>query len=692
MHLSIKKIYRKSCIFSFFLFYFFQTTSFSATKNILLLDLDGNGGPDILLHKSDDSFEWFKNDQYSYYNNWYGTYSTYGNINPGIRFLTNEVLSFLDQSFANALITNLQYNNAFDSIQYDSNFQPLLSRANLDRLTWLWSYDNNITSVEGIEELRNLENLQLEDSSISNLSPIWDLKSLNILNISWGGKVTSIDGIASLADLEYLNLAGQRIKDISELTTLNNLRLVELEENFIDLSDPSTQSVINQLRQNGVIVDVDGQVPLSVQQLSSQMDTHLSQINTTDDPKANFVYGFELLLELLESTESSSLKSVAINGGAAQSLLEFTLPDLWRNDLGYEDNSELNSFADLDQLEDYFYDVFIPRLTTINSHFAKMSAHNQTISLEQDITGNEDLVIVDKGDAFALMAIVEALKGLLQALSSYNWDYNLQELETLENDDLINLEAMLDGSSEFGKLKSQNQLSKSKQSFKNAVQYYKSASDHMRTRLDQEFLFEMSSSDLNEDNELRSDLDEFLSALDSTHNLSEETSNTEDIINLSAFFDSKFDPVELIPPVVGDKFESDEFTDPTFGGLMPNWTMSILKQKLLDEGLIADDALEGSTEVEGAPNWNQSNWLGYFFIPFKPDPNKFWMFHQKLNWVYFESEGPSNIWLFFSETGDWLWTKKSVYPYLFSDQNQNWLYLMPNGSLLLWQGSDWGSL
>ena len=124
---------------------------------------------------------------------------------------------------------------------------------------------------------------------------------------------------------------------------------------------------------------------------------------------------------------------------------------------------------------------------------------------------------------------------------------------------------------------------------------------------------------------------------------------------------------------------------------MPNWTTSILKQKLLDEGLIADDALEGATEVEGAPNWNQSNWLGYFYIPFKPDPNKFWMFHQKLYWVYFESEGPSNIWLFFSETKDWLWTKKSIYPYLFSDQNQNWLYLMPNGSLLLWRGSYWDS-
>ena len=60
----------------------------------------------------------------------------------------------------------------------------------------------------------------------------------------------------------------------------------------------------------------------------------------------------------------------------------------------------------------------------------------------------------------------------------------------------------------------------------------------------------MSSSDLNEDNELRSDLDEFLSALDSTHNLSEETSNTEDVINLSAFLIPEFNPVDIIPSAV----------------------------------------------------------------------------------------------------------------------------------------------
>ena len=660
-----------------------------ATKNIILVNLDQQGGPDIILHKSDDSFELFKNDQYSY-QNWYdGLYSTYGSINPGIHFLSKELIAFTDQRFARVIIENLQYNHAFDSIQYDSYYQPVLTRANLDKLTSLWSYDNNITSVSGIEELRNLQYLYLEDTSVSNLSPIWNLTKLNNLNISWGGKISSIEGIKALSDLEYLNLSGQRIKDISELVKLGKLQFVELEENFLDLSDPNVRSDISTLRANGTVVDVESQIPISVQQLSSQMELHLSQINSNNDPKANFIYGFEKLLELLESTDSSSLKNVAINGGATQSLIDFTLPDLWRNDLDYDEDSELNSKADLDQIEDYFYDVFIPQLTTINSHFAQMASYNGTISLPQDITGREDLITVDNGDAYALMAVVEALKGLLQVLSSYNWDYNLQEMEELEDSDLINLEALLDGSNSFGKLKSQNQLSEAKVSFKNAVNYYISASNKMRTRLDQEMLFEMSSSDVADDDELRNDLNEFLKALDDQHNLSDDQTNNTDMIMLSRLFESKFDPVNSIPAVVGDKFESDEFPDPTFGGIMPNWTSDILKQKLIDDDLLAEDALEGSTQIEGAPNWNQSNWLGAFFIPAKTNPNQFWMYHMSLKWIFFNSEGPSNVWFFFSKTGDWLWTKKSVYPYLYSDKLDNWLYLRSDGELLFWSNSTW---
>ena len=261
--------------------------------------------------------------------------------------------------------------------------------------------------------------------------------------------------------------------------------------------------------------------------------------------------------------------------------------------------------------------MFIPKLTTINSHFAKMSVYNNTISLDQAITGQEELINVDSGDAYALMAVVEALKGFLQVISRYNWDYNLKKMDELDNNDLINLEALLDGSNSFGKLKSQNQLSGAKQSFTNSVNYYLAASDKMRTRLDQEMLFEMSSSDLADDDQLRSDLKEFLLALDNQHNLSDDSGNNLDMINLSSLFQSKFDPVNFIPAVVGDKFESNDFSDPTFGGIMPNWTDSLLKEKLEEAELLTDDPLEGASPVSGAPNWSQSNWLGFFVIPFK---------------------------------------------------------------------------
>ena len=666
--------------------------SLAGTKEIIFLNLDHSGGPDIILKKKDGNFEWFKNSLYSN-KNWYNSrYTTYGDINPGIRFLSNETLSFLDSNFATAMIVNLHSGNAFDyNFNYDSNYRPTLTRENLDRLNWFWGYNRNISNLSGIEEARNLKFLKLEENSVTDLSSVWNLDKLESLDVSWGGKVSTISGIKSLSNLEYLDLSGQQIKDIAELLHLKKLKLVELEENFIDLSDTTTQQTISQLRQNGTVVDVESQIPISVQQLSTQMQLRSSQINATEDPKANFIYGFEKLLELMESTESSSLKNVAINGGATQSLIDFTLPDLWRNDLDYEDNSELNKYADLNQLESYFYDVFIPKLTTINSHFAKMSVYNNTISLDQAITGQEELINVDSGDAYALMAVVEALKGFLQVISSYNWDYNLKKMDELDNNDLINLEALLDGSNSFGKLKSQNQLSGAKQSFTNSVNYYLAASDKMRTRLDQEMLFEMSSSDLADDDQLRSDLKEFLLALDNQHNLSDDSGNNLDMINLSSLFQSKFDPVNFIPAVVGDKFESNDFSDPTFGGIMPNWTDSLLKEKLEEAELLTDDPLEGASPVSGAPNWSQSNWLGFFVIPFKTNKNQFWMYHQTLKWVFFNSQGPSDIWLYFSRGKDWLWTQKAIYPYLYSNNLNSWLYLEQSGSLLFWNNSSWQS-
>lgn len=572
----------------------------------------------------------------------------------------------------------------------DSNLEKVIMAYNQDNLTLITTIDatdRSISDLAGIEQLTGLTLAALKENSFSDISPLTSLTGLEDLDISRGGKVNSLSGIQNLINLKSLRIEGQKISSISELVSLSNLTYVDLKENFINLADSNIQSQLQSIRSKGVIVDIEYQIPISIQNLSAQKTARTIQLEENiNDPKTNFIHGFELFLDLLEDESGGSLKSVAINGGATNELKNFTLPDLWRNDLGYDDKSGLNSFADLDQLEDYITETLLPKLTEINFHFKKLADSTATISLTQELTGSENEITADNGDALALMSIIEAKKGFFQFLTSYEWDSNLKNLDEKEKLDLINMETILDSSKDFMKLKTGNLLSQSKESFKNAINYYKQASDKMRSRIGVERLFKMESSDINEDDQFIADINQFLSALDHHHNLSDDGTEV-DIINLDALFSGKVDLANQIPAAVGNKFESDVVNDATFSNLMPNWTPAILKAKMADENLVSSDSMDGAVDVQGASKWKQTGWLGYFYIPNRTDPTKFWMYHMHLNWIYFSASSPADIW-FFRQTsnnsdgtpkGAWFWTKKSIFPNLFRQTDNAWFYLMPNG-------------
>ena len=565
-----------------------------------------------------------------------------------------------------------------------------------DQINYLYAYDKDIDSLSGIEQLSNLQYAYLGDNNFNNedLNYLFQLTSLINLDISYGGKLTSIEGIQKLTNLHNLELEGQKLTSLKPFLEMPNLKYIDIEENYINLADSDNIADLATLRSNGVDVDITPQVPISVQNLSGQMlNRENSFLSSPNDPKANFIYAFEQLLNLLEEDDASSLKQVAINGGAASSLIDFSLPDLWRNDLDYDENSDLNSVADLGQIEDFMVDVFIPRLTVINSHFSKMATHDGTIILTQDFTGKEDTIEVDSGDAYMIMAFVEALKAFAQTISSYDWDHNLKELEGLEDDEIVNLETLLapsDRFMKFGRLKSSNQLIAAKESFKNAISHYKKGADRMLDRLGQSRLLEMTEDDRDDESELRSDLEEFLLALDNNHNL--DDSSTQDIISMNALFSGKFDPANQLPEAVGEKFVTDQVTDPTFGGLFPNWTQSIISQYAVDEVLVTEDAIEGAVEVEGAPNWKKAGWLGFFYAPNREAGSKeFLMFHGLLGWSYLIAESPTNIWIYYFDSKEWFWTKTSEFPNLYRNNNQTWYYLNAYKSFLTWNNNTWSS-
>ena len=74
--------------------------------------------------------------------------------------------------------------------------------------------------------------------------------------------------------------------------------------------------------------------------------------------------------------------------------------------------------------------------------------------------------------------------------------------------------------------------------------------------------------------------------------------------------------------------------------------------------------------IEETGGWLSSSWFGVF----KPYANN-WIYHAGLAWIYASSAEVESVWLWREGQG-WLWTNQQTWPFLWSDQTGNWLYLI----------------
>ena len=84
--------------------------------------------------------------------------------------------------------------------------------------------------------LRNLTYLSLQDNQITEIQGLNNLTNLRTLILS-NNKLTTIEGLQNLKKLENLDLSGNFIKEISGLDNLPNLKQVNLQENEISTED-----------------------------------------------------------------------------------------------------------------------------------------------------------------------------------------------------------------------------------------------------------------------------------------------------------------------------------------------------------------------------------------------------------------------------------------------------------------------
>ena len=86
----------------------------------------------------------------------------------------------------------------------------------------------DITSLEGIEHLANLTELNLQDNQIEDINPLTELKKLNSLNLR-NNAVRELSPLSGLGNLNYLNLhSNNRITSIEPLQGNTNLETLIL--------------------------------------------------------------------------------------------------------------------------------------------------------------------------------------------------------------------------------------------------------------------------------------------------------------------------------------------------------------------------------------------------------------------------------------------------------------------------------
>lgn len=74
----------------------------------------------------------------------------------------------------------------------------------------------------------------------------------------------------------------------------------------------------------------------------------------------------------------------------------------------------------------------------------------------------------------------------------------------------------------------------------------------------------------------------------------------------------------------------------------------------------------GATDLGGG--WKSLAWFGYFY-----DADNGWIYHNEHHWMYTFGTTPASIWFWTQDLG-WLWTRSTVYPYLYRNTGAAWLW------------------
>ena len=110
----------------------------------------------------------------------------------------------------------------------------------------------NISSLEGIENLKKLTKLSLKKNKITSVESLSEDTNLQEINLS-DNKIYSLYGIENLKQLKYLNIENNCLQDIVQYTDKNNVMQTIRNLSIIKNLNENNGGSLNTILLNGNI-------------------------------------------------------------------------------------------------------------------------------------------------------------------------------------------------------------------------------------------------------------------------------------------------------------------------------------------------------------------------------------------------------------------------------------------------------
>ena len=145
--------------------------------------------------------------------------------------LDSTELDLSDRQLTNLepLATLRQLNVLYLGNNQITDIRPL---ENLTELTDLYLPDNQITDISSLIQLDKLSTLYLDNNQLTDLSPLANLRSLTILFAN-SNYLQSLEPVANLSNLSQLYVANNQIENIQPLSQLSQLNYLSLGNNRV---------------------------------------------------------------------------------------------------------------------------------------------------------------------------------------------------------------------------------------------------------------------------------------------------------------------------------------------------------------------------------------------------------------------------------------------------------------------------